>query len=122
MLQVGAFALGITHGVVVMAALYLLANLLNFIPVMLVCARVLGARPSEVTQPMIPPLIAALIMGGTLELYMRYGDFAQDAVSLTLAIMASAAWYVVLALAFSREWRRRALSALSVFRRATKAA
>ena len=71
---------------------------------------------------MIPPLIAALIMGGTLELYMRYGDFAQDAVSLTLAIMASAAWYVVLALAFSREWRRRALSALSVFRRATKAA
>lgn len=121
-LQVGAFALGITHGVVVMAALYLLANLLNFIPVMLVCARVLVARPSEVIQPMIAPLIAALIMGGTLELYMRFGDCAQDAVSLTLAIMASAAWYVVLALAFSREWRRRALSALSVFRRATKAA
>lgn len=122
MLQVGAFALGITHGVVVMAALYLLANLLNFIPVMLVCARVLGGRPSEVIQPMIAPLIAALIMGGTLELYMRFGDFAQDAVSLTLAIMASAAWYVVLALAFSREWRRRGLSALSVFRRATKVA
>jgi len=111
-LQITAFLLGIVHGVVVMAALYLLANILNFMLVTSVCSRVLGAAPADVLRPAIIPVIAGLLMGCILQIYVQQAQVIQSLILLAFAVGSSALIYAVILLVLSRQWRRRIAAAV----------
>lgn len=75
-LQVGAFLLGVQHGVVVMAACYLVANLLNAVPVAGCCLKELGAKPSELWRCIWRPMAGAGVMVAGLAVI--YGGWISD--------------------------------------------
>ncbi len=61
-LQVSAFLLGSIYGVERMAQYYLLANVVNFVPVMLLCTKAAGAPIGQVVRMMLVAVLAATIM------------------------------------------------------------
>jgi len=75
-LQVGAFLLGVQHGVVVMAACYFVSNLLNAIPVAGCCLTELDAKPSELWACIWRPMAGAAVMISGLA--MIYGGRVGD--------------------------------------------
>ena len=64
--QLTAFVAGAQLGVTYMAAFYLLANLINFIPNMALAMSVLNGGVTGVFAKVAPPAVAAVIMAGLL--------------------------------------------------------
>lgn len=104
-LQVGAFLLGVQYGVVVMAACYLVSNLLNAIPVAVCCLNELGAKPSELWRCTWRPIAGAGVMIASLA--MIYGGRVNDSTlgwpQLMLMVAAGVSIYLLMVLLVDRK-------------------
>lgn len=65
-LQVSAFAIGSQYNVQVLAMLYLVANIVNALPVMYYCMKTLNCTLSDLLIRLFAPLMCTLIMAASL--------------------------------------------------------
>ncbi len=106
-LQVTAFGVGISHGVVTMAKLYLVANVINCIPVAISCMHALGGRALDMLDAALPAVIAAVAMAGVLLVVERVWGACNGIGELVLRAGFGSVIYLMLVLVCSRKWRAR---------------
>lgn len=74
-LQVSSFIIGVNFDIVSLAFFYLLANILNFLPVMICLMSIIGSNIFRYISKMIPIMLSLIIMITILELFkFRLGD------------------------------------------------
>ncbi|VUL58635.1 lipopolysaccharide biosynthesis protein [Stenotrophomonas maltophilia] len=105
-LQVGAFLVGVRYGILVMAACYLAANILNSVPVMGACMSALKAKPKQLLDAIWRPLLGAFIM--TCSITFIWGERLQsggmDWVEMLLVVIAGVCVYSAVACAIDRDF------------------
>ncbi|MEN4936577.1 lipopolysaccharide biosynthesis protein [Stenotrophomonas sp. TWI1151] len=106
-LQVTAFGVGISYGVVLMAKLYLVANVINCVPVAISCMHALGGRALDMLVAALPAVIAAGAMAGVLLVVERVWGPCNGIGELALRAVFGSIIYLMLILVCSRKWRAR---------------
>lgn len=106
-LQVGAFAIGSQHNVQVLAMLYLVANILNALPVMYSCMKTLNCTLSDLFICLLAPIICALIMaiGMFLFIHTELLNFNRDVFFFICIGFGCSIYILCYRLFFSRQLR-----------------
>lgn len=103
-LQVGAFIIGVRHGVIAMSILYFASNVINSVPVMTCCMRALEASIFDLLKAIWRPLVSASIMLSSL--YAGFAKSGTGAPSDLLEVLISIAFgftiYTIVALLIDR--------------------
>jgi PST family polysaccharide transporter len=106
-LQVGAFIVGAMHGVVAVAACYLLANAVNFVPAMYVTLRQVDSGFASLLARLAPPAVGcAAMVAGVMALRHALLPFAWPAAGLLIAMATTGAaiYFGCLFLFFRDSW------------------
>ncbi|MEN5118115.1 lipopolysaccharide biosynthesis protein [Luteimonas sp. TWI662] len=99
-LQIGAFVLGANYGVLPMAKLYLVANVLNAIPVMALCMRQLEGSWLDLLKPTLIPIASAISMIVALvaldDLLSRSGDYGKVSIGALVGALVYGTTYLMI--------------------------
>lgn len=109
-LQVSAFIIGVNLDIITLAFLYLLANILNFLPVMICVMNIIGSNIINYVKKMMPILLSLMIMITMLEIFnLQFGQVL-TLQSLLLRALFGLFCYLLPLLLFSNEIRSLALN------------
>jgi len=113
-LQVGAFMIGVRHGIIVMSIMYFASNVINAFPVMICCIRALEASVLDLIKAVWRPIVSASVMLALLEFgFMKSGHGSpSDMVGVLIAVALGASIYVMSALIIDGKFCRSLCSSL----------
>lgn len=94
-LQVGSFLIGVQYGVQTMAALYLVANILNACPNLYCAARLLDGKISDIGRMLMPIIAADAVMAAVLTGALKWMAGWAGATDLIIVIVGTAIGVVV---------------------------
>lgn len=101
-LQVGAFLLGIHGGVELMVKFYLVANMLNAVPVLVLCMRQMDGSISEIIKVIALPVFCSLVMVFSLHILISNIHVNNPAIPLIVGTISGAALYSLLYIGIGR--------------------
>lgn len=113
-LQVGAFLLGVGSGLETMVKFYLVANIINAIPVLVLCMRQMEGTILDVLKVIWVPVLSALAMVAFLHFSLGMLHFSSSAVALVAGGFAGLIFYSALYFVLDR---KRAFELIAVFQR-----
>jgi len=103
--QLSAFFIGAQYDVLVLAALYMAANIINFVPVMLVTLRLLDSSLADLAKALAAPVASSLVMVVAVRLVV-WACAREDATPLLTLVVAcpigAIVYVAVLTLVFRR--------------------
>jgi len=71
--QVGSFLIGSQHDIVTLSALYLVANVVNFVPNMMLCMKAIEGGISQIFSGILPSVFCAIAMALFVQLVCKAG-------------------------------------------------
>ncbi|MFT4248562.1 MAG: lipopolysaccharide biosynthesis protein [Pseudomonas sp.] len=111
-LQVGAFMLGIHGGVELMVKFYLLANIVNAVPVLILCMKQLEGTALDLIRVTWVPVVSAIVMAFFVDMLENVTNLGNSAIVLSVGAFGGLVFYMALYFILDRRTACEMLSSL----------